>query len=181
MSEHVTEKVIRARLSDGQLRFGDNSIRHLLSIIDELRGELEMWKANADEAALKAARREAEVAELKDNFKSFQQEAWKILREESDEEEKETDLFGELAHSNAFEELKRRDEERQAIKSYVKNSKSDWILPMTVFCMAVVRNETVDVRFGHTAAALQAEWRRMADKIAELEKEVKACRKGEQE
>ena len=87
----MTYEEVKKRLGDGQTIFRAPSMRVVVQKVVELEGEIEMWKANADEAALKLARAEARIAEL---------------------EAPSDHLFEELAHTNAFEELKRRDAAR---------------------------------------------------------------------
>ena len=89
-----TEKSIRAALTGPrpQTRFGDTSVCVLLAIIDEQRGTIAMHEANADEAALLAARQLARISEL--------EAGW------------DANLFEQLARANAFDELKQRDVEK---------------------------------------------------------------------
>jgi len=60
----LNEKTIRAALHGRQRLFGNKYLETLLAIIDEQRGTIAMHEANADEAALKAARREAKIGKL---------------------------------------------------------------------------------------------------------------------
>lgn len=86
--KNVSEYLIRIQLSRKQKRFGDNPIRHLLSIIDEQRGTIAMNEAHADEMAVKAAAREAKIQEqfqamlaLQDSFPDDMEQFVVFLRD----------------------------------------------------------------------------------------------------